>query len=162
MNIVSVKQVPGLQDYVLKEDDKTVLKLRYKQESHTARIETEQERRALMIEDEGLLRTRLILKNEYGIRIGSLSYDNFSDTHGAVDIENAKYRFFFQNNSTPELNIYRGSQQSFIYSCRLPGHIIPTKETKTQTASFIIGVSWYLFLKNTIKGLPAFNDAIIL
>ena len=37
MNIVSVKNISGQQDYILKEDDKTVLKLRYKKDLHTAR-----------------------------------------------------------------------------------------------------------------------------
>ena len=45
MNIVSVKQLPGQQDYLLKEDDETVLKLRYNKDLHTARVETEKERR---------------------------------------------------------------------------------------------------------------------
>ena len=73
MNTVSVKNLSGQQDYILKEDDKTVLKLRYKNDLRTARVETDTERRVLMIEDEGLLRTKLVLKNEYGVRIGSLN-----------------------------------------------------------------------------------------
>lgn len=162
MNVVSVKNIAGQQDYLLKEDDKTVLKLRYKQEVHTARVETENERRVLIIEDEGLLRTRLILKNEYGIRIGSLTYDNFSDTHGSVEIENSRYRFTVQHSSTPELNIYKGSRRNLIYSCQLSYDDNNAKETKSQSASFIIAVSWYLFLKDAVKGSPAFNEAIIL
>ena len=109
MNIVSVKNIAGQQDYLLKEDGTTVLKLRYKKDMHTARVETEKERRVLIIDDEGLLKTRLILKNEYGVRIGSLSYDNFSDTHGSVEIENLKYRFIITHLAAPELKIYKGS-----------------------------------------------------
>src|SRR5215207_7231173 len=108
MNIVSVKNNSGQQDYILKEDEKIVLKLLYKKELHTARVETETEKRVLIIEDEGLLKTRLILKNEYGVRIGSLSYDNFSDTHGSVEIENTRYRFIVEHSSTSVLNIYKG------------------------------------------------------
>ena len=162
MNIVSVKNIAGQQDYLLKEDNNTVLKLRYKQELHTARVETENERRVLIIENEGLLRTRLILKNEYGIRIGSLIFDNFSDTHGTVEIENTKYRFVVKQGSTPELNIYKGSRRNLIYSCELSYDDNNTKETKSQSASFIIAISWYLFLKDVLKGNPSFNEAIIL
>lgn len=162
MNIVSVKNIAGQQDYLLKEDNKTVLKLCYKQELHTARVETENERRVLIIGDEGLLKTRLILKNEYGIRIGSLTYDNFSDTHGSVEMENTKYRFIVQHGSTPELNIYKGSRRNLIYSCQLSYDDKNSKGTKSQSASFIIAVSWYLFLKSVVKGSPAFNEAIIL
>jgi len=162
MNNVSVKTNAGQQDYLLKEDDKTVLKLQYKQASHSARIETENERRVLIIDDEGLLKTKLILKNEYGIRIGSLTYDNFSDTHGSVEIENTRYRFVVQHGSTPELNIYKGSRRNLVYNCQLSYDDNNSKGTKSQSASFIIAVSWYLFLKSEVKLKPSFNEAIIL
>ena len=161
MNTVSVKQIPGQQDYLLKEDDNTVLKLRYKQDMHTARVETEKERRVLIIDNEGLLRTKLVLKNEYGIRIGSMTYDNFSHTQGTVEIENTKYRFFITNASVPELHISKGSRRNLIYSCQLLFDD-NSKEVKSQPASFIIAVSWYLFLKEAVPAKPAFNDAIIL
>ena len=106
MNIVSVKNNPGQHDYDLQEHDKTVLKLRYKDDLHTARVETGHERRVLIIEDEGLLKARFVLKNEYGVRIGSLIYDNFSDSHGTVEIENSKYRFSIKPGENPELYIF--------------------------------------------------------
>jgi len=162
MNIVSVKNISGQQDYILKEDDKTVLKLRYKKELHTARIETETERRVLIIDDEGLLRTKLILKNEYGVRIGSLSYDNFSDTHGSVEIENTKFRFLIQHTPKTELHIYKGSRRNEIYNCQLSFDDINDKEINPRPPAFTIALSWYLFLKGLIKGKPAFNEAIIL
>jgi len=162
MNIVSVKQLPGQQDYLLKEDDKTVLKLQYKKDLHTARVETEKERRVLIIDDEGLLKTKSVLKNEYGIRIGSLNYDNFSDTHGSVDIENIKYRFIVKNSETPELNIYKGSRRNLIYNCQLVFDDISSTIKGSQTASLIIAVSWYLFLKEEIKAHHVLNEAIIL
>ena len=161
MNIVSVKNIAGQQDYLLKEDDNTVLKLRYKQDMHIARVETEKERRVLIIEDEGLLRTRLILKNEYGVRIGSMTYDNFSHTHGTVEIENTKYRFFITNAPITELHIYKGTRRNLIYSCQL-SFDDNSKEIKSQPASFIISVAWYLFLKGTVPAKPVFNDATIL
>jgi len=162
MNIVSVKQLPGQQDYLLKEDDKTVLKLCYKKDLHTARVETEKEKRVLIIDDEGLLKTKSVLKNEYGVRIGSLNYDNFSDSQGSVDIDNIKYRFKLKNGETPELNIYKGSRRNLVYNCQLVSEDISSRIKGSQTASLIIAVSWYLFLKEAVKLVPAFNEAIIL
>ena len=162
MNIVSVKQLPGQQEYLLKEDDKTVLKLCYKKDLHTARVETEKERRVLIIDDEGLLKTKSVLKNEYGVRIGSLNYDNFSDSQGSVDIENIKYRFNVKNGEALELNIYKGSRRNLVYNCQLLSDDISSRIKGAQTASLIIAISWYLFLKEAVKLVPAFNEAIIL
>ena len=163
MNIVSVNNNSGHQDFILKEDDKTVLKLRYKKELHTARIETETERRVLIIDDEGLLKSKLVLKNEYGVRIGSLSYDNFSDTHGSVEIENTKFRFLIEHTAdAPALHIYKGSRRNEIYNCQLSFDDANIKQTRYQPPAFTIALSWYLFLKGLVKGKPAFNEAIIL
>ena len=162
MNIVSVKNNPGQHDYDLQEQNKTVLKLRYKDDMHTARVETDNERRVLIIEDEGLLKSRFVLKNEYGVRIGSLNYDNFSDTHGTVEIENSKYRFSIKQNDHPELYIYKGSRRNLIYSCRLVHDEHNKKETRSQSAAFTIALTWYLFLKGVVQGQHAFHEAIIL
>ena len=159
MNIVSIQNNPGQRDYFLKEDDKTVLKLRYKNDLHVARVETEKEKRVLLIEDEGLLRTRLVLKNEYGVRIGSLNYDNFSVTHGAVDIENTKFRFDLKQKESPELHVYKKSRRDLIYSCQLS---IEKNSSKTALASLIIAITWFLFLKDETQKHHVFNEAIIL
>ena len=161
MNIVSVKNNQGQHDYLLKEHNKAVLTLRYKDDLHIARVETENERRVLSIQDEGLLRSKFVLKNEYGVRIGSLYYDNFSDTNGTVEIENAKYRFVVKQGSTPELYIYKGSRRNLIYTCQLSNEEVATKETRYQSAAFTIALSWYLFLKGIMKGHHEFNEAII-
>lgn len=160
MNIVSLKRSPGQQDYILKEESKAVLKFRYKNDLHIARLETENEKRVLKIYDEGLLKTKLVLKNEYGVRIGSLFYDNFSDTRGSVDIENTRFRFDVQQGEKPQLDIYKGSRRNHVYSCQL-AFDNNSKETRQQSSSLIIAVSWYLFLKNAMA-VPVLSDAIIL
>ena len=160
MNIIAIKRIPGLDSYELKENDDTVLEIRYKPDMHTARVVTHEERRVLIIENEGLLRIKMAIKNEYGVNIGSLTYDNFSDTHGSVEFEKTKYRFRVQHTPVPELHIYKG-RRDLIYSCRLSFDDKLLKEAKSQSASFIIAVSWYLFLKGGIKETPAFHDAII-
>lgn len=160
MNIIAIKRIPGLDSYQLKENDNIVLEIRYKPDMHTARVVTHEERRVLILENEGLLRIKMVIKNEYGIQIGSLIYDNFSDTHGSVEFENTKLRFSIQHVPVPELHIYKG-RRNLIYSCQLSFDDNNIKEAKSQSASFIIAVSWYLFLKGAGKEKPVFNEAII-
>jgi hypothetical protein len=160
MNIIAIKRIPGLDSYQLKENDNTVLEIRYKPDMHTARVVTHEERRVLIIENEGLLRIKMAIKNEYGISIGSLIYDNFSDTNGSVEIENTRFRFSIQHTPVPELHIYKG-RRNLIYSCQLSFDDNNTKEAKSQSASFIIAVSWYLFLKGAGKEKTVFNETII-
>jgi len=160
MNVIAINRIAGLDRYELKENDNTVLEIRYKPDMHTARVVTHEERRVLIIENEGLLRIKMAIKNEYGISIGFLIYDNFSDSQGSVEIEKTKYRFRIQYSPVPELHIYK-RRRDLIYSCQLSFDENHAKEAKSQAASFIIAVSWYLFLKEGIRETPAFNEAII-
>ena len=162
MNSISYKKISGKDNYQLKEDNEKVLEIIYNAEMHIARVEANNERRALIIENEGLLRIKIVVKNEYGVRIGSLTYDNFSDTHGSVEIEDSRFRFIIQNEPRPELYIYKGSRHNLIYNCQLVFDNISSRIKGSQTASLIIAVSWYLFLKDAVRLVPSFNEAIIL
>jgi hypothetical protein len=162
MNNISYKKISGQDNYQLKENDEAVLDISYKPGTHIARVEADNERRMLIIEDEGLLRIKMAIKNEYGVRIGSLIYDNFSDTHGSVEIEDHKFRFFIQHEPARELHIYKGSRRNLIYSCQLSFDGGNLKETKSHSVSSIIAVTWYLFLKGITIGKTVFNEAIIL
>lgn len=162
MNIIALKRIPGQDYYQLKENDNTVLEIRYKTDLHIARVETCNERRILIIENEGLLRIKMAIKNEYGIPIGSLIYDNFSDSHGTVEIENIRFRFFIQQGPVTELHIYKDSRRNLIYSCQLTYKESDPKGVGSQSALSIIAVSWYLFLKNKIREKTGFIEAAIL
>ena len=162
MNSISYKKISGQDNYQLKQNNETVLDITYNPETHIARVETNNERRALIIENEGLLRIKMVVKNEYGVRIGSLTYDNFSDTHGSVEIEDSRFRFIIQNEPRPELHICKGSRRNLIYNCQLVFDDISSRIKGSQTASLIIAVSWYLFLKDAVRLMPTFNEAIIL
>jgi hypothetical protein len=90
-----------------------------------------------------------------------LNYDNFSTTHGSVDIENIKYRFIVKNGEAPELNIYKGSHRNLIYNCQVVLDDIKSRVKGSQAASLIIAISWYLFLRESVHQQHAFNEAII-
>jgi len=162
MNSISYKKISGQDNYQLKQNNETVLDITYNPETHIARVETNNERRALIIENEGLLRIKMVVKNEYGVRIGSLTYDNFSDTHGSVEIEDSRFRFIVLHEPKPELHIYKGSRRNLIYSCDLSFDDKHSKEIRSLSSSSIIAISWYLFLKGIGTEKAVFTGVNIL
>jgi hypothetical protein len=52
----------------------------------TLRISADDEKESFLIGREGFLRRRTVLRNEYGIRIGQLTYDNNQDNQGMIDV----------------------------------------------------------------------------
>jgi len=159
MNTISIDHGSEYEQFYLTENNKRVLKFRYNKQAHTARIQTVIGRRLIIIEEEGLIKTRITLKNEYGVGIGALHYNNFSDHSGSIEIENFGFRFLLKGkeNSSMELQIFKQHTNDVYYSCLIhsDGNLL-TSQTgqqlhKTQNASYIIAVSWYLYLKSVSK-----------
>ena len=147
MNIGIKKINDGNDEFLLAEKDKTILKVRYRRDLHTARVEAINERRILIIENEGLLRTKLVIKNEYGVLIGQMIFDNWSDSQGSVQIETIRYKFILEGSSPQELFIYKNSRKNLIYQCNLAFEPDNQTHVKDQVSVFIISIAWYLHLK---------------
>src|SRR5437868_683852 len=62
--------------YHLFKDDKAILTLVIDSFSRTARVECNNEKRVFQIRKEGFLRNKMVIRNEYGIRIGELGQEN--------------------------------------------------------------------------------------
>ena len=145
MNNIALKKITDHDNFQLKEDGKTVLEISYNPEMHTARVRSNNARRVLIIEDESFFKVKMSIKNEYGIRIGSLVWDNFSNTHGSVEIENTKFRFLINYDQTPKVEIFKGKKS--IYNCQLSFSDNDQKVIRYESSSSVIAVTWYLFLK---------------
>jgi len=159
MNSVTRRSSDAYENFLFKEDDNTVLKLRFNPYLNTARIETENEKRVFIIEDEGLLKTKLVLKNEYGVRMGQMVFDNWDEQHGTVVIENSRFRFAIRKAPTAELQIYTYSGKNLIYNCNLsfepPDSYSGTGQAhqpvlKNYPSSYILALSWYI-LQHSVK-----------
>jgi len=148
MNVIIKKISIGNEEYTLKENDKTILKVRYRRDMNTARVETINEQRILIIQNEGLLKIRMAIKNEYGVEIGQMFYDNWSDNQGVVQIDKIRYRFTLTAVSSLELYIYKGTRKNLVYQCSLALEKDSLLHLKEQTPAFIISIAWYLHLQD--------------
>lgn len=163
MNSIIRRSSAEYEDFLFKEADKIVLKLRFNFFLSTARIEIENEKRVFIIEDEGLLKTKLVLKNEYGVRMGQLVFDNWYEQHGTVQIENSRFRFTIRKTPSAELQIYKNSGKNLIYTCilsfesrdNLPGTGRAHQFiSKNYPSSYILALSWYLLQQSVRQEEP--------
>jgi len=96
--------------YELWNSKKKLLALAYHPASGTLRVSADDEKRVFLIGREGFLRRRTVLRNEYGIRIGQLVYDNNQDNHGTIDVYEEDFTYILQNDPDPKASIYRNSE----------------------------------------------------
>jgi hypothetical protein len=71
---------------------------------------TADEKRVFLIGREGFLRRRTVLRNEYGIRIGQLTYDNNQDNQGLIDVYEEDFNYALQGDPNPKAIIYRNTE----------------------------------------------------
>ena len=95
--------------YELWNSKRKLLALAYHPASGTLRVSADDEKRVFLIGREGFLRRRTVLRNEYGIRIGQLAYDNNQDNQGTIDVYEKDFTYVLQNGTPPKASIYRNS-----------------------------------------------------
>jgi len=100
--------------YELWNSKEKLLALAYHPASGTLRVSSDDEKRVFLIGREGFLRRHTVLRNEYGIRIGQLTYDNNQDNQGMIDVyeEDFTYilHYILHNDQDPKASIYRNSE----------------------------------------------------
>lgn len=104
--------------YELWNNDGKVLTIYSHPDKGTLRIATEDEKRVFLIGKEGFLRRRIVLRNEYGIRMGQLTYDGIQDNQGSLEVEDEQFYYLVGNGSPVEATIFKNSETLVI--CELP------------------------------------------
>jgi len=148
MNIVTKKNLGDHDEYQLNENGKTILKVMHRRDLNTARVETTKGQRVLIIENEGLIKERIVIKNEYGVEIGQLAFNNWSDNHGIIQIENFKYKFHLNNREKTEMLIFNDSGKTLLYQCLLSFESDLLSHLKEQLSAITVSIAWSLHLKS--------------
>ena len=145
-------QRSSLQEYRLIENDDCKLIIKYNPLHRSARITSGAIHRLFFFESAGSLSGKIIFKNEYGLETGNLLHDKFHPQEGSLAIDNKKYRYQLQNNSSFQLLIFQNGNPQPLATCSLPAN----KTTLQNAFSFnteaihnnccLLGLCWYLSL----------------
>jgi len=96
--------------YELWNSKEKLLAIAYHPASGTLRMSADNEKRVFLIGREGFLRRRTVLRNEYGIRIGQLTYDSNQDKEGMIDVHEEDFTYVLQSDAGPKASIYRNTE----------------------------------------------------
>ena len=148
MKWTSAYSSPALETFELWEGSTRLLTLDYHPFTNAARIEHAAERRVFMIRREGFLRNRIVLRNEYGVRIGQLNTDKGSSRSGNIELENEKFNYVFSDSEQRQLQMSRDQSGEPPVICDFK-HGMPFHELGTLSPSqqcLLMAFSWYLCL----------------
>lgn len=133
--------------YELWHNNRKLLSLEYHPFTSSARIEYEDTRRVFLLRKEGLLRSSIALRNEYGYRIGKLVYDKNSHSQGVLELDDKKFTFGMRGDDGPGLVIWSENNEPLV-QCGMAseGEENPSREPGQAENFLLMALCWYLFL----------------
>ena len=141
MKWLLISKRSGHEMYELWDSEGKLVTLSFHPGSGSLRITADDEKRVFLVGREGVLRPRTVLRNEYGVRITLLVYENGNDNIGTIDFDNEKFTYSIQNHVAPDLTIYRNGES--LVTCELPS---AQKEEPYENYDFLVlTLCWYLF-----------------
>lgn len=156
MNWETVTSGLGQKVYALWNDGRKLLTLAFQQGSNFVRIEYGGEKRMFNIRYEGILKNRLVMRNEYGVRIGQIVEKNDS----VIAWNDEKLHYAIQSDASPKVIIYKDSVDSPLAECDLKlendNGILPSVRASATQHSLLLALCWYLYHPVTKAAIPEY------
>jgi hypothetical protein len=157
MNWETVTSGIGYKAYALWSNGRKLLTLGFQSSSNFVKIESEGEKRAFTIRYEGFLKTKMVMRNEYGIRIGSVSTEN---KENLIAFNDEKLHYTITNDKEPQVIIYKESPDQPLAVCALQldndKSILPAVKPSATHQSLLLALCWYLFQSVAKENRPEF------
>ncbi|MDF2381066.1 hypothetical protein JMG10_06305 [Nostoc ellipsosporum NOK] len=134
MQLEKITSGIGDKAFALLKNGRRLLTFAFHAGSNAARIEFENEKRVFLFRREGLLRNRIVLYNEYGVRLGRTGIER---GQRYIDINNDRYFIRLnEKESSGELTIYQQSASPLA---------VCSVDKESEDPGLLMVLCWYLF-----------------
>ena len=116
-----------------------------------AKIQCNDTRRTFMIEKKGIFRSRVILRNEYGSKLGQVTFEGNHNNEGFIEMEGQRLKYTIHKDASPEMVIYKPSNEPLLF-CDLAGITgtsdnFPKRSTENKYPALLLALCWHQFTK---------------
>ncbi|MBL7740986.1 MAG: hypothetical protein JNK14_17320 [Chitinophagaceae bacterium] len=157
MNWETVSSGLGQKVYALWNNGRKLLTLAFSNESNFAKIEYGDEKRAFIIRYEGVFKNKMVMRNEYGVRLGQVYADS---RENFISLNDEKLFYTISGEEEPRLIIYKESPDNPIADCAFTidqeKGLLPSVRTSATTYSLLLALCWYLFSPVAKENMPEF------
>ena len=112
----AVSSTIGHSVFALWNNGKKLITLVFNSSSNAARIDYANEKRVFLIRDEGFMKNKTVLRNEYGIRIGHTGTENNAPY---IVLNDERYFYSLDQSQEPAVTIYKKSKDQPLAVCGL-------------------------------------------
>lgn len=157
MNWETVSSGLGQKVYALWNNGRKLATLAFQSDSSFARIEYGNEKRAFILRYEGLFRNKMVMRNEYGVRLGQV---NAESKENFIDLNDERLFYTIEEGKEPKLIVYKESPDKPLAVCALrleneKGTLSSVRPTAT-TYSLLLALCWYMFSPVAKEQVPEF------
>ena len=140
---------PNKEVYELWNDGQKLLSVDVHPFTNSARIEYAAERRVFLIRREGFLRNKIVLCNEYGIRLAQMPYESGENV---IHLNEERFTYTIENKVRPQFSIFRELNYAPLVVCQLnidkeTGDNGKRHKAVTESVQSILllALCWYMF-----------------
>jgi hypothetical protein len=147
MKWVSVNNGTAQENFELWGDDKKLAGISFSNSTRIARFVSNLSKRLFFFEKKGLISPKAVIKNEYGIKMGTV--EEIKPGRGFVELNEKKYSFVYNENNNGDLVLYDEAMQNNLLTCSF--NTIANSFSKTKSLldskfpSLLMALCWYVF-----------------
>ncbi len=146
----NVTSTIGHKAYALWNNGRKLVTLVFNPSSNAARIEYNDEKRVFLIRDEGFLKNKTVVRNEYGVRIGHSGSEN--NAHFIV-VNDERFFYSVDDNNETAVTVYKDSKDKplAVFGLDIDKTDVSVKTGKNRSIkdkahySLLMAICWYLF-----------------
>jgi hypothetical protein len=128
--------------YELRTNREVLATLTYHPQSGTIRISSGDEKRVFLVGREGFIRSRTVLRNEYGIWMGQLIHDGGqNDAQGNIQLSGEAFNYTLQRMSPARAVLYKNNDTLAV--CELPD-VAKNARGNNDPDLLMLALCWYV------------------
>lgn len=141
MNWIQQPAGEGHQQFQLVNSDTVLCTAIYQPSAGTVRISQDQQKRNFIFRKKGLLKTKTLLENEYGVMLANLVPDKNDVNSGIINMEENHFHYSFSAIAGKEITIYEQNNFTPFATCGLPSSAANDKHS---AQLMLMTFCWYL------------------
>jgi hypothetical protein len=147
MKWINVNNNSSTENFELWQEDKKLAVVSFSSLTRIVRFISNFGKRLFFFEKHGLLAHRIIIKNEYGIKMGKVEEEKPGSQKGFLELDGNKYYYIFNRDNSGELEVYDEAMEHSLLHCSFKTILNGFAKTKslldTKFPSLLMLVCWY-------------------
>jgi len=154
MKWIKVNTGDSGEGYELWADDRKLAGISFSKQTLIARVVSNIGKRLFFFEKKGILSSKALMKNEYGITMGVAEQERSGSKKGYMEFDGKRYCYILNENESGDLKLYDEEMKQSLLSCSFNSVSNGFAKTRslmnTKFPFLLLVLCWYTFEPHTV------------